>query len=200
MERKIILSILLSFAFVGSAVAAWGFGSGSDHGKVLLQDVKTLTLYADRMTTGRRSSPVPQLTCVGGSAQGQFKPQVVQCYNRGWDGSDVQWECKSDMDNAYRFGRVEVVCEGYDYPDDPYILKGSCGLEYTLDYTQEGDSGSVLVAHNYQGISHPQKKEQVLGLFHLSSGSPCIGGQPQRESSRAYVCRYCARETLPFQR
>ena len=37
-----------------------------------------------------------------------------------------------------RFGNVEVVCEGYDYPDDPFILKGSCGLEYTLDYTMEG--------------------------------------------------------------
>ena len=39
-----------------------------------------------------------------------------------------QWECKTDMDNKYRFGTIEVVCEGYDYPDDQYILKGSCGV------------------------------------------------------------------------
>ena len=32
------------------------------------------------------------------------------------------------MDNAYRFGKVEVSCEGYDYPDDPYVLRGSCGV------------------------------------------------------------------------
>ena len=32
------------------------------------------------------------------------------------------------MDNAYQFGRIQVTCEGYDYPDDPYILKGSCGV------------------------------------------------------------------------
>jgi len=32
------------------------------------------------------------------------------------------------MDNAFRFGKVEVTCEGYSYPDDPYILKGSCGV------------------------------------------------------------------------
>ena len=44
------------------------------------------------------------------------------------------------MDNLYRFGSVEVVCEGYDYPDDPYILKGSCGLEYTLELTKEGQN------------------------------------------------------------
>ena len=39
-----------------------------------------------------------------------------------------QWECKADMDNSYRFGKVEVYCEGYDYPEDPYILRGSCGV------------------------------------------------------------------------
>ena len=32
------------------------------------------------------------------------------------------------MDNSYRFGKVEVYCEGYDYPEDPYILRGSCGV------------------------------------------------------------------------
>lgn len=51
-----------------------------------------------------------------------------------------QWECKTDMDNKYRFGRIEVSCEGYSNPDDAYILKGSCGLEYTLELTEEGRS------------------------------------------------------------
>ena len=41
---------------------------------------------------------------------------------------------------------MEVICEGYDYPDDPYILKGSCGLEYTLELTKEG--------HNRQSNSN----------------------------------------------
>ena len=39
-----------------------------------------------------------------------------------------QWECKADMDSSYRFGDIAVNCEGYNYPDDPYILKGSCGV------------------------------------------------------------------------
>ena len=43
------------------------------------------------------------------------------------------------MDNLYRFGEIEVFCEGYDYAEDPYITKGSCGLEYTLEYTKEGN-------------------------------------------------------------
>merc|ERR1712166_1665579 len=44
----------------------------------------------------------------------------------------------ADLDNAYRFGETTVVCEGYNYPDDPYILTGSCSVEYTLELTQEG--------------------------------------------------------------
>ncbi|CAH2301555.1 store-operated calcium entry-associated regulatory factor [Pelobates cultripes] len=106
--------------------------------RVLLRDIQAITLYSDRYTNSRRTSPVPQLKCTGGSAGCKVMPQVVQCHNRGWDGIDVQWECKVDMDNSYRFGKVEVNCEGFDYPEDPYVLSGSCGLEYTLEYTEEG--------------------------------------------------------------
>ena len=40
----------------------------------------------------------------------------------------LQWECKAELDSKYKFGRIQVSCEGYDYPDDPYILRGSCGV------------------------------------------------------------------------
>ncbi|KAJ8305403.1 hypothetical protein KUTeg_015948 [Tegillarca granosa] len=118
------------------------------------EDVKVLTLKHGHMTTARRSSPVPQLKCMGGTARCSFVPQVVQCYNRGSDGYDIQWECKTDMDNAYRFGTVEVTCEGYDYPDDPNILKGSCGLEYTIDLTEEGLHRKQHNQHDYYGNQH----------------------------------------------
>ena len=123
---------LWGLLLVGGALA-WG-----EKDRVRLEDVQVLTLTRGAMTTGRRSSPVPQLACVGGSGRGEEQPERVQCYNRGSDGRGVQWECKADMDNGLRFGQVEVVCEGYDHPDDPYILAGSCGLEYTLELTKEG--------------------------------------------------------------
>ena len=66
--------------------------AGNDpNDRVLLQGMSALTLYQGAMTAGRRSAPVPQLTCVGGTAGcGVGQPKVVQCYNRGWDGYDVQ--------------------------------------------------------------------------------------------------------------
>ena len=131
--------------------------------KIRLTDVSVITLHPGKMTNSRRTHPVPQLKCVGGSAGcSAFTPSVVQCYNQGSDGYDaqvncdrnlicshkdylkekfslyhisfvncdtfLQWECKTDMDSQYKFGEITVSCEGYDYPDDPYILKGSCGV------------------------------------------------------------------------
>lgn len=129
---KRFITVVLQLVLVG---LTWSW----DKDSVLLQDVQVLTLYKGRYTTARRSGPVPQLQCVGGSAGCRaFVPEVVQCQNKGWDGVDVQWECKTDMDNAYRFGHIEVSCEGYSHPADAYILKGSCGLEYTLELTEEG--------------------------------------------------------------
>lgn len=113
--------------------------------KILLEDIRTLTLRHGEMTTSRRSSPVPQLKCVGGTAGCYaFIPQHVQCYNRGSDGYDIQWECKTNMDTKYRFGKIDVTCEGYDYADDPYVLAGSCGLEYAMDLVQGSSSGSYM--------------------------------------------------------
>ena len=76
------------------------------------------------------------------------------------------------MDNLYRFGSVEVVCEGYDYPDDPYILKGSCGLEYTLELTKEGQNKNqgIIQFHFFD----------TIGLTNLSNARYCT----------PYICYY----------
>jgi len=63
---------------------------GNQHRSVLLEDVKTLTLQKGQRTEARRVSSIPQLKCVGGSAKGAYEPDVVQCYNRGSNGVDIQ--------------------------------------------------------------------------------------------------------------
>ena len=72
-----------------------------------------------------------------------------------------KWECKTDMDNSYRFGRIEVSCEGYSHPGDDYILRGSCGLEYTLELTAEGRARG-------SGSHHGSKQsggKETLGVY-----------------------------------
>lgn len=117
--------------------------SGLYRDRVKLRDVQALTLRLGQYTTGRRSHPVPQLNCRGGSAGCRHQPSVVQCYNRGTNGRDVQWECKAEMKRSQKFGLIQVTCEGYDYPQDEYILVGSCGLEYYLERTGHGRRSSL---------------------------------------------------------
>ena len=82
-------------------------------------------------TEGRRSLRIPQLLAVEAPPDVAWRP--VQCINVGWDGRDVQWRCEThDMLLDLKFGRMEVNCEGYESPDDEYVLEGSCGLEYEL--------------------------------------------------------------------
>ncbi|KAJ3016783.1 UNVERIFIED_CONTAM: Store-operated calcium entry-associated regulatory factor [Siphonaria sp. JEL0065] len=96
------------------------------------------------MTTGRRSSPVKQMRCIGGDACSSASAviETMQCYNRGFDGSDgnrdVQSKCKAELEDIYRFGSTDVSCEGYAHKNDKYVLAGSCGVEYTLYMTEKG--------------------------------------------------------------
>ncbi|XP_045391320.1 store-operated calcium entry-associated regulatory factor [Lemur catta] len=128
-----LLGLLLLLLIAGATLGR------NDPDRILLRDVKAVTLHYDRYTTSRRLDPIPQLQCVGGTAGcDSYTPKVVQCQNKGWDGYDVQWECKTDLDVAYKFGKTVVSCEGYEHSEDQYILRGSCGLEYNLDYTKLG--------------------------------------------------------------
>ncbi|KAG2185261.1 hypothetical protein INT44_002051, partial [Umbelopsis vinacea] len=122
---------LLTFMVVLAAADRSGQAAAK---KVRLRDLTAITLHANKKTSARRSSPIPQLECIGGDACADFKPRVVQCSNAGFDGYDVQWTCTADLPSNIEFGDIEVSCEGYDFPEDPFILVNSCGLEYSLYY------------------------------------------------------------------
>lgn len=138
--------------------------------RVKLRHVEVLTLEQGKMSTGRRTRPVRQLQCIGGTAGCKnFKPSVVQCYNRGFDGKDIQWECKAEMDSNFKFGKVEVTCEGYDYADDDYILVGSCGLEYTIDLVGKPSSGYNTGSNSFNHL--PKYDRKSISVEESSFGS-----------------------------
>lgn len=65
----------------------------------------------------------------------------MRCKNQGsdYDDDNVQWTCTAALPSEYKLGSTDVVCEGYDSSSDPYILKGSCGVEYRLVLTESGE-------------------------------------------------------------
>ncbi|CAN0141243.1 unnamed protein product [Scytosiphon promiscuus] len=109
--------------------------------KVLLADVEALTFTRGRMTTSRRTAPMPQLICYSDSVGSAGCPrdarwlfQTALCRNRGTgDDGQPRWECTANLPSDASLGTVEVSCEGFDGPSDPYVLVGSCSLSYSLD-------------------------------------------------------------------
>lgn len=110
------------------------------HTPILLSSIKTLTLRSASLTTSRRTPPIPQLTCVGGSACALHTIDVMRCTNAGseYGKEDVQWTCRAELPGEFRLGSTEVVCEGFEGPEDEWVLKGSCGVEYRLVLTERG--------------------------------------------------------------
>ncbi|NXU79215.1 SARAF factor, partial [Oreotrochilus melanogaster] len=130
---------------------------------VLLREVQALTLRRGLYTTARRTAAVPQLQCTGGTAGCSRVPEVVQCYNKGWDGYDVQWQCKAELENSQRFGQLEVSCEGYDHPDDPHITRGSCSLLFSLELTEEGER-RINSNRFHSGYYYPNEDYSTCGV------------------------------------
>lgn len=104
--------------------------ANATHTKIKLADVNALTFKNNEQTTGRRISPVSQLACQGYNCK--YAPDTIQCTNKGTDGLSIQWECKADIDKSLRLKLDHVSCEGYENANDPYILVGSCSLNYSL--------------------------------------------------------------------
>lgn len=101
--------------------------------KIHISEFDSLTFYKNKMTTGKRSAPIPQLNCTKGSCQYSNKVNTVQCTKTGVDtNKKPQWKCNTSLPNNLYLGDVDVNCEGYSKPNDEYILKDSCGLNYEL--------------------------------------------------------------------
>ena len=107
---------------------------------ILLSSVKTLTLRSNALTSHRRVSAVPQLKCVGPACK-HHNVERMRCTNQGssYNEEDIEWSCVADMPSDFKLGSTEVICEGYANRDDPYVLKGSCGVEYRLLLTEQGE-------------------------------------------------------------
>ena len=110
---------------------------------ILLSNVRTLTLRANRVTAGRRVPPIPQLKCVGPSQRicKLYTIETMRCKNEGYDydEEDVQWTCESELPPEFKLGSTDVVCEGFRNSDDRWVLKGSCGVEYRMLLTDRGE-------------------------------------------------------------
>lgn len=138
-----LTTTLFLLSFLAPASAFGNSNRAPSKNAILLSNVQTLTLHSGRQTSNRRVSSIPQLQCVGPSRKicSLHTIDVMQCTNQGYDydEEDVQWSCHASLPAEFKLGGTEVICEGYRDPDDKWVLKGSCGVEYRLLLTDVGE-------------------------------------------------------------
>ena len=125
--------------------------------KIRLRDIQALTFRKGLQTASRRTYSVSQLVCVGDVCPTNILPDVVQCQNQGWDGQEVQWKCTSELDNAIKFKKTTVICEGYARQGDENVLVGSCGLEYSLYKNPNYNEGNFGFYDSHYSYEEPSK-------------------------------------------
>jgi SOCE-associated regulatory factor of calcium homoeostasis len=62
--------------------------------RILLEQIPALTFYKDAITSAKRTSPIPQLVCVGRACD-LYTPDAVRCTNIGGHGTDVDWKAST---------------------------------------------------------------------------------------------------------
>ncbi|KAJ3942209.1 uncharacterized protein N0V96_007704 [Colletotrichum fioriniae] len=134
------LSHLLALSMAGLAAAA---AKPPSKDAILLSKVQSLTLRgAGATTTHRRVPAAPQLKCLSHPSLCNLHAiDVMRCTNNGagYGPEDIQWSCVASLPEELKLGSTDVVCEGYAHSDDPYVLRGSCGVEYRLALTDKGE-------------------------------------------------------------
>lgn len=100
---------------------------------VYLDDVGSLTFVNGKMTTSRRTDPIPQISCYGVNCH--LVPDEITCDNLGFSEvtGNLLWNCDSSMlPNEMRIVGANVNCEGYLYKGDDLKTKGSCGITFSI--------------------------------------------------------------------
>jgi hypothetical protein len=108
----------------------------------LLSEVQSLTLRSGAKTAHRRVPAAPQLKCISHPSICKLhEVDLMRCTNQGsgYSSEDIQWSCTASLPSTLKLGSTDVICEGYAGPDDEYVLKGSCAVEYRLVLTEEGE-------------------------------------------------------------
>ncbi|KAG5982743.1 hypothetical protein E4U55_001436 [Claviceps digitariae] len=122
---------------------------------ILLSQVESLTLRGNGAKTAhRRVSAIPQLKCISSKEICKlYDVDVMRCTNQGssYGKEDIQWSCSALLPEELKLGSTEVICEGYASAYDPYVLKGSCGVEYNLLLTSKGEARYPHIANPHGG-------------------------------------------------
>lgn len=176
------LYLIITLASFASAITR----NGQNAARIPMSSLKTLYFKDGTMTYARRGKKLPQLQCIGNSKHlcDTYGPDIIMCKSAG----DGAWRCEADLHPSVRLGSVEVSCEGWDHPDDEYVLRGSCLLEYNIlpayvdgNSSYLGNSSQSSIGSTFFFVAFFAVVGYIVYSFFRSLGisTPRAGAQPR---------------------
>ena len=181
MKQSITIILLLQLILLSIVSCGWFdtlFDSRTrESDGIPIQSIQSLVFQSNKYTTGRRNTPIKQINCISKNKQQRelcdnHSPNSILCKNVGFDGIDVNWQCTGELDTGIKFDTIDVICEGYNTPDDSVILKGSCGVEYTLTGTPIKTSTTEQIHYNPSPVQSNQINDKYNNMPKTNVMSP----------------------------
>jgi len=129
----------------------------TNNDSVLLTDIQVLQFNAGEYAVNTRTPEnIPTLSCAYNPLNNDnLLPTSVTCKNKGVDSTgSVVWKCSGNMDASLEFDNVQISCEGYSFPGDKYVRRGSCALAYTLKVSPNANNN---IRQQYQQQEQPRQ-------------------------------------------
>ncbi|KAJ5071591.1 hypothetical protein M0811_10223 [Anaeramoeba ignava] len=164
------------------------YGAVEDQSAFYLEPGKVMHFYSNQYTQSKRTKQIPQLNCYGGNAgcPNEFLPDSASCKVTGYDSehNNFLWDCSAVLNENLDLGNSFVSCEGFRGPNDHYILKGSCGFFYELNYFDQNTQLLHKISalkFNANTKTQPKKERQQQQL-------QCKGYCPKSDIPTEITC------------
>jgi len=101
--------------------------------RVRMDHLRMLEFTRDERAISKHGAGPMQLECVGGRAWfDRYRLDKALCTRQEND-----WVCETEVVHGYTISNVKVVCEGYDSPNDAFVVDGSCNMQYEIEHNEE---------------------------------------------------------------
>ncbi|KAI0077312.1 hypothetical protein K474DRAFT_1661945 [Panus rudis PR-1116 ss-1] len=104
--------------------------------RIAFATIRSLSFYRDYKALNKNggASVYLQTHCLGKTCQWDA-PSVVHCDKVDITDlkRDATWKCRAELPEATYFENATITCLDWLYPNDPYVVRGSCRLQYHLE-------------------------------------------------------------------
>lgn len=106
--------------------------------RVFRGSLRQITMTTGKPTTSKKGEVHNQVECYSDPRQicAEYGPKAIRCNNSNpANHPDPKWNCEPiDWSIRHQIVESQINCEGWDKPDDSYVVQDSCYIKIRMIY------------------------------------------------------------------